>query len=501
MRHVLAALAAAACLFAADAFAQTDLVQHISVHKSVLPTQFGTAQLQCPSGTFAISAGWAPLHANKLIHGGYTRTNATGGTVDVSTLTNGASLLGGGFQITVQSNSTATEDYLFQVLCQRVPGNVSYARATTSVAPGQTGNLTTPCPAGHIATGTLSNSGQHGWLDLGDAPVWFSGMMPSYLGNATASQLPLSNGWEVSAQNTGSAAKILGQLVICSDVVVSQGYTFIYYYRPVPGSRYYMRAPLPDTHDLLGWGFDGFPYNLPYADFRTWHADWSVPQSDFAANIHAFDTAKISGGIRSLTRYAGDIRMPPYAAKAGDIVVMGVLALPKAAVPPAPTIATVVEFYNAALDHYFVTAAPAEISDLDTGVHVGWARTGQSFHAYAAGSTGPTGRQPVCRAYGNPAVGLDSHFYSAALNECFETLARFAGSWLLEADEVFQIDLPDTATGACPAGDIPVYRVFNNRADANHRYTISTAIRDQMVARGYIAEGYGPNSVTLCALP
>jgi hypothetical protein len=57
------------------------------------------------------------------------------------------------------------------------------------------------------------------------------------------------------------------------------------------------------------------------------------------------------------------------------------------------------------------------------------------------------------------------------------------------------------ALGACPAGDIPVYRLFNNRADANHRYTTSIAIRDQMAARGYIAEGYGPNNVTLCALP
>jgi len=96
MRHVLAALAAAACLFAADASGQTDLLQHISVHKSVLPTQSGTGQLQCPTGTFAISAGWAPLHAGKVIHEGYTRTNATGGTVDIASLTSGASLLGGG---------------------------------------------------------------------------------------------------------------------------------------------------------------------------------------------------------------------------------------------------------------------------------------------------------------------------------------------------------------------------------------------------------------------
>jgi len=47
---------------------------------------------------------------------------------------------------------------------------------------------------------------------------------------------------------------------------------------------------------------------------------------------------------------------------------------------------------------------------------------------------------------------------------------------------------------------VPIYRVFNQRKDANHRYTTSTAIRDQMVAKGGVAEGYGPNAVALCGL-
>ena len=65
---------------------------------------------------------------------------------------------------------------------------------------------------------------------------------------------------------------------------------------------------------------------------------------------------------------------------------------------------------------------------------------------------------------------------------------------------MFEMDLPDAATGDCPSGDVPIYRVFNQRKDANHRYTTSIAIRDQMVARGGVAEGYGPNSVALCGL-
>ena len=59
--------------------------------------------------------------------------------------------------------------------------------------------------------------------------------------------------------------------------------------------------------------------------------------------------------------------------------VAAVLAVPKES--PPPSTATIVEFYHAALDHYFITGIAQEISDLDTGVHSGWARTGQTFKA------------------------------------------------------------------------------------------------------------------------
>ena len=62
-------------------------------------------------------------------------------------------------------------------------------------------------------------------------------------------------------------------------------------------------------------------------------------------------------------------------------------------------------------------------------MHAGWVRTGQSLKGYAIGSTGSTGRRPVCRAYGNPAVGLDSHFYSASPDECIATLQNGSGNF------------------------------------------------------------------------
>jgi serine protease len=158
----------------------------------------------------------------------------------------------------------------------------------------------------------------------------------------------------------------------------------------------------------------------------------------------------------------------------------------------------VVEYYWAARDHYFITAAPAEIGALDAmanGANT-WVRTGLGFRVYA-GATGHPDANPVCRIY-IPPPG-DSHFFSASPAECASTLARFP-TLEFEAASVFAIALPD-ATGSCAAGLAPVYRVFDNRADPNHRYTNSRAVRDAMVAKGYVAEGAGPDAVTMCGPP
>jgi hypothetical protein len=159
-----------------------------------------------------------------------------------------------------------------------------------------------------------------------------------------------------------------------------------------------------------------------------------------------------------------------------------------------------IEYYNAGLDHYFVTAFPNEISLLDAGAFQGWQRTGLSFKVLDPG-TPLAGVSQVCRFYGSPAAGLNSHFYSASPTECNEVLQRFAGAWILESSNVFLVGLPDPATGACPAGMAPIYRAWNNRRDSDHRYTTDRNVQLAMIARGYIAEGYGPPPmpVAMCA--
>ena len=155
---------------------------------------------------------------------------------------------------------------------------------------------------------------------------------------------------------------------------------------------------------------------------------------------------------------------------------------------PSGTVVAV-EFYNAALQHYFMSTNPAEINDLDTGVHVGWERTGFRFLAYASQVAGTS---PVCRFYRAPAYG-DSHFYSASPAECAQTAAAHPVDWVYESPNVFYIPLPDPTTGVCPAGTKPIWRFFN-QLTTNHRYTPDVATRDDMNSQPavWVAEGYGP---------
>lgn len=51
-----------------------------------------------------------------------------------------------------------------------------------------------------------------------------------------------------------------------------------------------------------------------------------------------------------------------------------------------------------------------------------------------------------------------------------------------------------------PGGTVPVYRLWNQRDDSNHRYATSAAIKDEMLAAGYVSEGYGPDGVVMCAV-
>ena len=165
---------------------------------------------------------------------------------------------------------------------------------------------------------------------------------------------------------------------------------------------------------------------------------------------------------------------------------------------PDDGLAAVVEYFHPLRNHYFMTQNTAEIAALDAGAHPGWQRTGQSLLAYRPGQT--HSRLPaVQRFYGLPSGGLDTHFFAIDYADQFAlTYGALSSAWVLETDNAFEIGRPDP-DGNCPGGQIPVYRLWNQRVDSNHRYTTDPAIKAQMIAQGYVAEGYGPDVVDMCA--
>jgi len=177
------------------------------------------------------------------------------------------------------------------------------------------------------------------------------------------------------------------------------------------------------------------------------------------------------------------------------------LALTCAALVAGAQPVTVIEFYNPTLDHYFISSLQPDIDALDSGHFFGWSRTGLTFQGFADQASGGPGVNPVCRFYIPPPA--DSHFFSAVPAECAAVLAKIPvdpnySGFIYETPNAFYIAVPDFTTGACPAGTIPVYRLWNQRVDSNHRYTADPATKALMLAKGYVAEGYGPDAVIMC---
>ena len=166
----------------------------------------------------------------------------------------------------------------------------------------------------------------------------------------------------------------------------------------------------------------------------------------------------------------------------------------EATAPPASPV-PVIEFFNTNLNHYFSTGGSGEIAGIEAGAAgPGWQRTGLSFKAYAPESGIAPGALPVCRFYGTPGRGPNSHFYTVDATEC-ELVKRDSG-WTYEGTAFY---LFPATNDQCAATQQPVYRAYNMRFaqnDSNHRYTTDAAVYAQMQAQGWAGEG-----VKFCGAP
>ncbi len=164
---------------------------------------------------------------------------------------------------------------------------------------------------------------------------------------------------------------------------------------------------------------------------------------------------------------------------------------------PAQGDAGVVEFYNTILGHYFMAAGPGEVDGIDHGAAgPGWERTGESFKAWLTMPADAfTLAVPVCRFYGTPAGGPNSHFFTASASEC--ATVKGAGGWYYEGVGFYI--RPVDGDGRCPDGYLEVNRAYNlgfPRNDSNHRFSTSDSTMAEMARKGWGVEG-----AVMCALP
>ena len=98
----------------------------------------------------------------------------------------------------------------------------------------------------------------------------------------------------------------------------------------------------------------------------------------------------------------------------------------------------------------------------------------------------------MCRLFGVPGVGPNTHFFTGHPTECAGL--RASPLWTYEGT-AFRMRLP--VDDACTGATRPVYRLYNNPATlaaVNHRYTTDGAAYNAMRAAGWIGEG-----VAFCA--
>ena len=236
-----------------------------------------------------------------------------------------------------------------------------------------------------------------------------------------------------------------------------------------------------------------------YAEFRNAAPDYVMPNQFLPTDGGTLNYAGVDSVSFGPLPVDGSLAL--YTPVSGSFVDVNVARNFAGGVATLPVLAvTAVEYYNPTLRHYFISNLQPDIDALDSGRISGWVRTGLSFYVFANPGGG---LNPVCRFYIPPQHG-DSHFFSADPAECarIQNLIGFDpnySGYILETSSAFYIGLPNALTGACPLGTTAVYRLWNARVDSNHRYTTDPVVKAQMQAIGYIAEGYGPNAVAMCA--
>ena len=126
--------------------------------------------------------------------------------------------------------------------------------------------------------------------------------------------------------------------------------------------------------------------------------------------------------------------------------------------PPVASVVTVVEYFHAGFGHYFGTYLADEITKLDNGTFVGWARTGKSWKAWAQPGAGTA---PVCRFFSEAFAPRRARI-STPRSISNAPRSRRTGTGRSRA-RCSTCSCRRRRTARAPSGLAPVYRLYNER--------------------------------------
>jgi predicted dienelactone hydrolase len=227
---------------------------------------------------------------------------------------------------------------------------------------------------------------------------------------------------------------------------------------------------LHGSRELLGLEGVGHSFDFPSApDIFTWSLTFIA--------AHALDDRVARAKIARMVSVRGG----------GDDRLLIDYTAPAA---PGPGERITIEYLNASLGHYFMTADPSDAAILDAGLIPGWTRTGFDFKSWTVDSGIGF---PACRFFGTPGVGPNTHFFSINADECNKLHAD--PQWTYEGI-AFNEEAP--LDQDCPANLIPVTRLYNNSmgGTVNHRFLTSHSEIHATAFAGWLVEG-----IVFCSPP
>ena len=320
-----------------------------------------------------------------------------------------------------------------------------------------------------------------GSIALSDASTWVR--YGSSLGAVlTPSTGAIFTGWSGTAAGTASSVSTIVGAAIPEFVA-----TFNSVPEPLSLTGISQRAVGDDTVStqitLTGTGFQpsslasvaGVVVTPTFVDSRTLRINVSRSQFPVAARGPVYVSNSLSG---SCTAFSNSLAI--------DVLPVG-----------RSVVLTLVEYYIASLDYYFLTGRAADITALDALPNV-FARTGQQIKMFAAPNIDTL---PLERHYFDKiarAGTRGSHFFTAlssdqvVLTSLNPSNQPLVAKPYLEGVEGYVI--AKNAAGTCPSGGTPVYRAFKGAPryvdDGTHRFSTSLAQHQDMVNRlGWTDEG------------